>query len=153
MPYLTTKTKTNPGLKPTIIGIAIMLVVIGFVYLLNKEKSNSSPEYYKSLVTAENHEIDSPEKFIKSDGTYRKTLFANKYRIQGSFISSAVSAIYKDVVFEVYFFSKTKTQLGSSRFTVYEILPPGSLKHFDVRVIAPKGTQELSWSVVDAAKN
>ena len=129
----------------------VVLGLIGFVIL--KENENPEVEYYKNLMSAEQHEYLSPGAFLKSEGTYRKTLFGRKYRIEGNITNTASSAVYKDVVLEVLFYSRTKTRIGSIYITLYDVFPPKVIKAFDKKVPAPEGTEEIGWGVVDAARN
>jgi hypothetical protein len=61
--------------------------------------------------------------------------------------------VFKDVIVEISFFSKTKTRISSMPLTIYDVFPPKAFKSFDIKVEAPKATETIGWEVVDAARN
>jgi len=137
-----------------VILILVLIVTFGLlVFTLFREKEHPKVTYYKSLISAEKHEYASPSQFLKPGGTYHKTLLGPKYRIQGSIFNTATTAVYKDVVVEISFYSKTNTLISSKHVTIYEVLPPKAVKNFDMKVEAPKATDTIGWEVVTAARN
>jgi len=145
-----------PRRKPgkTALLIVVPVIILGLLaFAVLREKENPEVTYYKRLMEAEKLEYRAPRQFLKSEGTYRKTLFGPKYRIEGHIANTAATATYKDAIVEVSFFSKTKTLINSTRITVYEVFPPKAVKNFNVKVEAPPATETIGWKVVDAARN
>ena len=137
-----------------VIMILVPTVIFGLlIFKLLDEKENSKVTYHKSMFSVEKHEYTSPSQFLKPSGTYHKTLLGAKYRIQGSITNTAAAAVYKDVVVEFSFYSKTNTSISSKQVTIYDVFPPNAIKNFDVKVEAPKATDTIGWEVVGAARN
>lgn len=153
MAYLTSEPPQRSS-KNTILLVAILIVLVGILAFVALRKEESAEvTYYKSVMSAEKIEYEVPTRFLEPGGTYRKTLFGPKYRVEGSVTNNATKAVYKDVIVEISFYSKTKTQIGSTNITIYEVFPPKAVKNFDVKVAAPAGTETIGWEVVGAAKN
>lgn len=153
MPYLSPEPKKRSPIKGVLLIIVPIVILAVLVFVIFRQQKNPEVEYYKSIMSAEAHEYASPSKFLKADGTYRPTIFGRKFRIEGSITNSASVATYKDAVLEVTFYSQTKTKIGSTQVTIYEVFPPMRAKTFNVKIDAPKATDGIGYSVVDAARN
>jgi hypothetical protein len=136
------------------LGVIILFLVIREnFYVIH----NSGDEYIETVeeevLTQEDRERLEPAKFLHADGKYRETILGNKIRIFGVVTSSATVVSYKDAVVKVTYYSKTKTELGSEKYVVYESFSPGSMVEFELKVDNYSDVETIGWEVVDASLN
>lgn len=154
MSYLSSaQAKRRSGIKTTLLIVVPMIIIVGLAYAISIQNKNPKVEYYKNVISAESHEYSNPSKFLSADGEYRRTILGGKYRIQGNISNVATVASYKDVVLEISFYSRTKTRIGTTHVTLYDVFPSKQIKSFDIKVEAPKASAEVGWEVVDAQRN
>lgn len=134
-------------------SLASAIFISGFFYLIVITYScdNSSASlinYEQTKLSLEDQEKGNPINFLSTDGTYHETLFGDKMVLNGTISNNATIATYKDVVLQVHFYSKTKTEIGSENYVVYDYFPPKQIKNFKSKIKAPIGTNSISWNIV-----
>ncbi|MFM9944954.1 MAG: DUF4339 domain-containing protein [Bacteroidia bacterium] len=165
--------------KQMTIGLIVLVAIICFLYLINKKSSTesgltqvesnsegltpqssvleSSPPprstpsetYEQKVLTIEEMELSQPTKFLISGGKYAVAMF-KKLKISGTITNYATVATYKDVLIKVKYYSKSHTVLHEKEFTIYDIFPPSSTKHFEQKVDNYVNVATIGWDVIDA---
>lgn len=149
--------KSNSG-RNFLILIVLVALVGGYLYLENKNSQASSGAYstsvetYKEKVmTVAEIEISQPTRFLTADGTYNRNFWGTKLKVHGNITNKATVATYKDAVVKVTYYSKTKTELGSQEYTIYETFPPNTTKYFELKIENYKDVNSIGWDVVSAS--
>ncbi len=141
------------------IGAVGALIIIGMVIYgsLNKSGSGSastdSKSYQEKVMTVEEIERAQPAKFLSASGTFNENFWGNKMKVRGIIKNNATVASYKDAVVKVIFYSKTKTEIGSEQYTIYENFPPHSEVNFEVKVDNFKELNSIGVDVISAIPN
>lgn len=104
--------------------------------------------YHEQKMSIEETEIRNPTQFLSDEGQYWQNIL--QWVISGKITNNATVATYKDVVFEIDFYSKTGTHLGTKHHTVYEFFPPGRSKKYKFKTPAYRGTKSINWRIIDA---
>lgn len=135
-------------------AIVSVLVLVGLEVFASYNDNNSQSESYADKVlTIEEIENNTPTDFLSANGKYRKSFWGTKLKLDISVTNQATVAEYKDVVIRIKFYSKTQTLIGTEDHTIYEILPPNSVKNFKVEVKNYKDVETIGWDVIDALPN
>lgn len=135
-------------------AIVSVLVLVGLEVFASYNDNNSQSESYADKVlTIEEIENNTPTDFLSANGKYRKSFWGTKLKLDVSVTNQATVAEYKDVVIRIKFYSKTQTLIGTEDHTIYEILPPNSVKNFKVEVKNYKDVETIGWDVIDALPN
>lgn len=108
--------------------------------------SRSESEIKEDLKTREKQNF---YKYLSSDGTYRKNLLGEMV-LEGTIENSATLASFKDIDLDIIGYSKTKSEVGRWRQTVYEILRPGRSKRFKIKLNLPRSVKSVGWDVSNA---
>jgi hypothetical protein len=137
-----------------------MTIVIAIAFLLtncNNSGNNSdydgaySSSYQEQKMSLEDKELANPTDFLDATGTYRENLLGDKLKINGTITNSATVATYKDAVVRVTYYSKSKTNLGSEDYTIWDIFPPHSTKKFNLKTKNYSNISSIGWDVVKAS--
>lgn len=107
------------------------------------------PTYQQTKMTLEETEMANPLNFLKVSGTYRQNLI-DQWVVEGYVANSASVAIYKDVLLNIVYFSKTGTELGSVQKTLYEFLRPNGSQSFKFVTNGFEGTSSVNIGIVSA---
>lgn len=138
------------------IGGLILLSLIGYEAYIQWENNNSSSasygnqSYEQKIMSVTETEEMYPTRFLDASGTYRENLLGDKLKVNGTITSSATVARYKDATVRVTYYSKTKTNLGSEDYTIYEVLNPGRTTPFRLKIKNYRNVNSIGWDVVDA---
>ncbi len=124
-------------------------LIIG-LYACNNHGGNSNGGYQQQVQSVEEIERSEPTNFLSVVGTYNTNFWGDKFKIEGSINNAATVATYKDAVIKVTFYSKTKTELGSSNYTVYDFFPPHGQKKFELKVDKVGAANSVGLEVVGA---
>lgn len=92
----------------------------------------------------------TPTEYLSADGTYRENFWGDKLKIKCTIHNKATLASFKDIIVRVRFFTKTKTELGSKEYTIYEIVNANSDKTVDMKIDTYKNVATIGWDVVSA---
>ena len=137
---------------------AIFGLIVFVLLILNEISSdgsgdaatNRSDSYEEKVMTVEEIERSRPTDFLTADGEYRENIWGNKLKVQGVIRNNATVASYKDAVVRVTYFSKTKTELSSEKYTIYEAFPPNSEVKFELTLENFNEVHSIGWTVVNA---
>ncbi|NJC28266.1 hypothetical protein [Neolewinella antarctica] len=146
-----------------IIGSILVILVIFFssvMFLHDKvieERVSKTPEQLREELEVK--ELLEPKVYLSvktnlRDNIKKGNLF-KRDRLDGHIISGNVSnkanfASYKDVVVQLTFYSKTKTQIGQDEFIIYEIYSPGVSKDFSYKIEIPNSTDSYDAIILKA---
>ena len=137
-----------------------MTIVIAIAFLLtncNNSGNNSdydgasSSSYQEQKMSLEDKELANPTDFLDATGTYRENLLGDKLKVNGTITNSATVATYKDAVVRVTYYSKSKTNLGSEDYTIWDIFPSHSTKKFNLKIKNYSNISSIGWDVVKAS--
>lgn len=95
-------------------------------------------------------EQNAPTDYLTADGTYRESFWGNKLKISCTIKNQATLATFKDAVVQVTYYSKTKTELRSKEYSIYEMFPPNSSKTIDLKIDNYKNVNSIGWDVISA---
>lgn len=138
--------------------LACLAVIIGASGIYNFMRStgrssgySSSPKSYKEQkMTIAETERSQPTRFLNASGTYQENFFGNKLKVNGTISNSATTVTYKDATVRVTYYSKTKTNLGSEDYTIWETFPPNHTKSFKLKVKNYSNVKSIGLDVVRA---
>ena len=131
--------KKKSGFNKTflIIAIAIIVIIVGFAIFQKLNSSGSygaSDSYNEKVMTIEEIERSQPTTFLSADGAYRENFWGDKMKVKCVITNRATVASFKDAVVRITYYTKTKTELGSKDYTIYEVFPPNSTKTVDMKI-------------------
>ena len=154
-----TKKKSKVG-RNILIVIILLVLVIGGLFVANNINSNSGggyetggDTYQEKVMTVEEIERSQPTNFLTADGNYNESFWGDKIKIHGVIKNTATVASYKDAVVRVTYYSKTKTELGSKEYTIYDNFPPHSEVKFELKIENYKDVNSIGWDVIQATAN
>lgn len=130
-------------------GLVIMFLINKF----NGSSSGSGESYEQKVMTVEEIERATPTDFLNASGTYKETFWGDKFKVSCVITNKATVATYKDAVIRITYYSKTKTELGSKDYTIYETFPPTSTKTIELKIENYKDVSSLGWDVIRAISN
>jgi hypothetical protein len=121
----------------------------------SSESYDSSPvqeeiKYEETKMTIEEMEKADPLKFLDAGGTYRPALLGGNFLIEGYIKNAATVAVYKDIVVEFSYYSKTDSEIKTETRTFYEFIQPNGTYNFRFKVNAPSATATIGWDVISA---
>jgi hypothetical protein len=128
--------------------------VFAFVILVlascnSAEKKFDNQTYEKTKETLEEKEKKNPEQFLVVSSTDRKNIIGQKV-IKVTVKNNASVCTYKDIKIRIGFFSETGTRLTEEEETIYESVSPNTSIKYKTKFFAPKGTDDVKVTVVDA---
>lgn len=153
---LTKKRKNTLGTILQSIGIigAVVLVIIFITgYFANNDVGVDTETYQEKVMTVEEIENSKPTNFLTASGDYNENFWGNKINVHGVIKNTATVATYKDAVVKITYLSKTKTVLGSEKYTIYETFPPNSTTQFELKIENYKDVNSIGWEVIKATVN
>lgn len=130
--------------------ITLLLVIAIGVISSYFESKNNVPTYEQSVMTIAQMEALEPANYLSVDGTYHPNFLGDKLKINGVIHNTATVTIYKDVVIEVIFYSKTNTEIGREQYTIYDYFVPNSKKGFKLKVKNYSNIASIGWNVANA---
>jgi hypothetical protein len=149
----TVSQKKSSSSKIAITVVIVLVCLVGGFALLNQmniSTSSTGESYQEKVMTVEEIEKADPTRFLSADGTWSENFWGNKYTINGTVTNSATVANYKDVVINVTFYTKTKSEISSKQYVLYEFVPAHSTKKFEWKLERPNGAESLGWDVSSA---
>jgi hypothetical protein len=154
-----TKKKSKVG-RNILIVIILLVLVVGGLFVANNMNSNSGggygtggDTYQEKVMTVEEIERSQPTNFLTADGNYNESFWGDKIKVHGVIKNTATVASYKDAVVRVTYYSKTKTELGSKEYTIYDNFPPHSEVKFELKIENYKDVNSIGWDVIQATAN
>jgi hypothetical protein len=137
----------------------LVLILIALTLFSNCKPGSSSggisseSSYKEKVMSVEEIESSQPTSFLTADGTYGKNFWGDKLKVHGKITNAATVATYKDAVVRVTYYTKTKTELGSKNYTIYDFFPPHSTKTFELKIDNYQDVNSIGWDVVSAVAN
>jgi hypothetical protein len=154
-----TKKKSKVG-RNILIVIILLVLVVGGLFVANNMNSNGGggygtgdDTYQEKIMTVEEIERSQPTNFLTADGNYNENFWGDKIKVHGVIKNTATVASYKDAVVRVTYYSKTKTELGSKEYTIYDNFPPHSEVKFELKIENYKDVNSIGWDVIQATAN
>lgn len=152
-------TKKSKIGRNVLIGIILLIVVAG-LFVANHVNSGGGNSYetggntyQEKVMTVEEIERSQPTNFLTADGNYDENFWGNIIKVHGVIKNIATVASYKDAVVRVTYYSKTKTELGSKEYTIYDNFPPHSEVKFELKIENYKDVNTIGWEVIQATAN
>jgi len=136
--------------------LTVTITTLGLLTIIScghSGRSSSDNSYQEKVMSVEEIERSQPTNFLTADGTYNENFLGNKLKVHGTIKNSATVASYKDAVVRVTYYSKTKTELGSKEYTIYEVFSPHSTKNFELKIDNYKDVNSIDWDVISAVAN
>lgn len=136
------------------VGIVI-LVITGFAIFASVANNNSGSgqSYEARVMTVAEIENSQPENFLMASGNYNENFWGDKIKVHGLIRNNATVATYKDAVVRVTYYSKTKTELGSKEYTIYDVFRPHSEIPFELKIATYRDVNSIGWEVITASIN
>lgn len=149
------KRKKSIFLKLILACLVFFIGAVAFDTFIRSTRSssgyNSSPKSYKAQkMTIAETERSQPTRFLNASGTYQENFFGNKLKVNGTISNSATTVTYKDARVRITYYSKTKTNLGSEDYTIWEKFPPNHTKRFKLKIKNYSNVKSIGWEVVRA---
>jgi hypothetical protein len=137
-----------------IIGAIVLIIffVTGY-FSTDHGISIDTQTYQEKVMTVEEIESSKPTNFLTASGNYTENFWGTKIKVNGVITNTATVATYKDAVVRIRYYSKTKTELGSEKYTIYETLPPNSTTPFELKIENYKNVNSIDWKVESATAN
>jgi len=156
VPVPSKKSKTG---RNVLIGITLLIIVVGGIFVANNVNSGGGSygtggdTYQEKVMTVKEIERSQPTRFLTADGNYNESFRGDKIKVHGVIKNNATAASYKDAVVRVTYYSKTKTELGSKEYTIYDNFPPHSEVKFELKIENYKHVKTIGWDVIQATAN
>lgn len=142
--------------------VALLAIIAVVIYDKNASGSSESDPFNPTIREKTPEELRAelklkeethPEQYIIANITTRENWIGETV-IEGSVNNTATVAVFKDVVIEMSFISKTGSIIGIKNFTVYEIInPQQNVGIKKIKIFAPGETKSFSVRVVSARSN
>lgn len=147
--YETKKTSWGKIIAKSIVVTFLIIIAIGLIADYSS-KSSRSDTYTESIMTIGEIEAADPAIYLNATGTYKANFLGDKLNINGIIENKATVTNYKDVIVEVVFYSKTKSEVGREQYTIYDFFGPNSKKEFKLKVKNYSNVKSIGWNVVNA---
>lgn len=163
--YVTLPKKKESRLKDFALKavIAVVAVLIGFLIYDNYiDKPNPTPypdirERKQTIVKPPREkteseirrelkiaEVKNPYNYISTSIVRRPAILGKQVVLSGTITNNATLAIFKDFKYEIKFFSKTNTEIGSTYHTIYKSVRPGeTITYANEKVSIPNGLNKF----------
>jgi hypothetical protein len=132
----------------------LLIITVLFSGCNSASSSAASAEVQKSpeqlRMELKQQEQAAPAEYLSAHGTYKENFWGDKLKIKCTIHNNATLASFKDVIVRITFYSKTKTELGSKDYTIYEIVNANSDKIVELKIGTYKDVESIGWDVVTA---
>jgi len=112
--------------------------------------SIAKPTYPEIKVTLEEKEKSDPLPFLKLHNVVFRQNLLDQWVVEGTVYNHATVAKYKDVVLDIIYYTKTRTELGRTRETLYEFVSPNNYQTFKFKNAGYKGTALIGVEINSA---
>jgi len=129
----------------TLIQLLILTICLSCDYTGSKTET-----YFEKKMTIEEIEDAEPLRFLDAGGKYNDSFWGTKIHVNGTISNTATVADYKDITVRVTYYSKTKTNLGSKEYTIYEVVQPNTTIPFKLKIENFKNVNTIGWEVIRA---
>ena len=118
----------------------------------SKSVAAEKEKYQQAKETLEEKEQKNPTTFLMVNSHDKHNLLGQTV-IKGTVTNTAKVCVYKDVLLQLNYYSKTGTLLLTTNETVYNKIEPGKSSGFKTKEFAPKGTDSVAIKVIGAKTN
>jgi hypothetical protein len=137
------------------ISIVLVLSLVTYLVYANKQSTYLSPFSIEKSAEEQKAELakteqQDPAKYISSRVGHRENLLGQTV-VEGTLTSSATAAVFKDVVLQVDFISKTNAVIRSEKYTIYPVLNPGQTISFKEKAFAGKDVYDVHVTLLGAS--
>ena len=132
-----------------LLNTLFILCLFSACNLMGNSDAKDEKNYEKTKETLEETEKKNPIKFITVEGEKKKNLIGQTV-VRGTITNNAKIVTFKDVDVKCCFYSKTGIILEEDHETIYENIAPGASAKFKSKYFTPKGTDSVSFKVVEA---
>jgi hypothetical protein len=141
-----------------ILPVLLVIGIVGFLIYQNNRSQNfvlpfnsgkSAEELKADLATTESQ---NPGEYLKGQVRIRRNLLGEVV-VEGTLSNNATLAVYKDIVLQIDYLSKTGTVLLSKDHTVYEVIQPNGFANFKFKFFGSKDIKEVSARILGAKSN
>jgi hypothetical protein len=129
--------------------LILVLFLATMISCKSDERKFDTTTYEKTKESLEEKEKKSPARFLSVTSSDKRNIIGQTV-IRGSVYNRASVCTYKDVEVKIAFFSKTGVLLEENKETIYEIIPPNNSVKFKSKYFAPKGTDSMTITVLNA---
>jgi len=128
--------------------LLLLLILAGSVGCQEKQKTPA--QLKQELLFSEMAEAKKYVKIENAKMTEDNHLFKkDEVVVTGTVISTASVAKFKDIKYQVVFYSKTNTRIDQKDFVIYEFLQPGGTLQLNARMIPPKAYESFNVFITD----
>jgi len=150
-------------MKTVVIFLAAIIVACTIGFFIGKsqgKEEQSNIMRYRSIESVKKELLRKEQKGIsqflkgnakietKNEGSFFKKKYVKYF--SGKITNNALLAKAKDVKVKVRFLSKTKSEIGSTEFTIYEFINPNASKSFRKRISVAEDVAEFKWNILGA---
>ncbi len=130
------------------------ILVLSFLFSLlfscqNHHPGTGDDGYEKIKENLKEKEGKNPGRFLSVSSKDKHNIIGQTV-IKGIIKNNAKVCTFKDIEIELSFFSKTSVLLEKDNETIYEVIPPGEEASFKTKYFAPKGTDSVAITVLNA---
>lgn len=150
----TPKKKDRAGVILQSIGAILLIFILVLIfYKSGSSADGNSQTYQEKVMTVEEIERSQPSNFLAASGSYSKNFWNDKFKVHGIVKNNATVVSYKDAVVKITYYSKTRTELASKEYIIYDNFPPHSEVKFELKIDNYKNVSTIGWEVVKATAN
>jgi hypothetical protein len=128
-------------------GLIVVLVIAAVVIYNVSSRRNFSAGFSMPYLDPEHQ---TPSNYLGANGTYRSNFWGNKVILNGRVVNNASHTNYKDIVVRVTFFSATHTAVQTQDYVVYDYVPFGASKTFELKIDKPAAMVTCGLEAVGA---
>lgn len=134
------------------INLFIILILVPVLFSCSsggESGLNERDRYEQTKKSLLEREQENPVMFLTATANRKKNLIGQTV-VRGRISSTATLAIYKDIVLNLDFYSKTGALLESDIETIFTEVGPGRSEDFKTKYFAPKGADSVAVTVKGA---
>lgn len=125
------------------------LIIVVFLSCNSKEHQFDSTTYEKAKESISDKEKKNPERFLSVTSSDKRN-WLGKEVISGVVHSRATVCTYKNVKLKILFIDKAGVVLKEGNETINDFISPNDSKSFKFRYSAPRETDDIKITIVDA---
>ena len=133
--------------------LLLLLLSVLILFSCNSDSEKKAQAEKESYQLAKENllskEQKNPVMFLKVNGGSRKNIIGQTV-VTGTISNAATVAVFKDVLLQFSFYSKTRALLETDKETIFETLEPRESKKFKTKYFAPKGTDSVALEILAA---
>jgi len=130
---------------------ALIVIFLSVLFSACNSANNQHPsvQYEEKKASLSDMEHDSPLKFLKVTGSHHGNLL-NQTVVEGEVINKATLTSYKNIKVQITFHDKEGAVIEKQKDVLDEVVGPVSSIDFKFKVGHVKGTNSVSFDIIDA---